>query len=951
MCLARDLQTTGNKSGPVCPLLQLFQSILVATSVVVLGSLPSFAADTPVENPAIDRINTFWQSGNRAAAHAAIDSLLPLARLEADSVFVCRLLVMRGLMHTAMGDGVRGESPLREGLELARTLSNVKQELRALRWLGVALGQNLKEVEARQIFGQMRDLAVANSEGEAEAWAETGLAFQNQRRGESTLARIGYERAISLFQDAEQVRGEIFALNGLGIVLEWQNDFAAARRCYEQTLVVSRKINDRFVEALAENNLGTMEYGLGDPGVALAHFRRSHEINIANDNVREAVNAAHNIAVCLTNLGNYNQSLELLDQAQQICRERQYQDLEYSVLTQKGRILTTQDRASRAAEIFEQLLVEFNSPSPVQTIETYVAYAEALAKLGRTEQSAALLLEHEAEVLAFDNLAVRLIYATRLGISLNRIGQPRAALQQLLIAESQADAVQYNASRLLALPEAGDAFLALGEPDSAMSCYRKAAEIWQYERSVPMDPQWRERRGIAGQYIYTELADLVINQKSDGRSRETRARQAYELLQGFKARTLLERMVGPAGGELAYPEPTTLAQLQRALRTDGEVFLDYFVGRQRSFLFAVTAQDIQVVELPGAAELTERILLFRDLVAAAAGNQSSMSAERRRTLAVGSGALRNILLGSAAEVIATDARIIFCPDGALNKLPMAMILGSDGDPNPVSDLGIDGHVVQRVPSATIFTRLRGDSRPDAVPLDRLLAVAGEDQLGTQTLAAAAREVEWIGNRFNGVVKAMPDSTARAANFAGFDLIHLASHTRMNDDAPWRSEVWVRTAGGEGRVISAVEIASGEQSANLAVLANCESAGGRVVTGEGVMGLSSAFIAAGSPTVIASLWRVDDAATFLFMREFYTMLSDGATVIQAIEKSRAKLKQTKRFADPYFWAGFVSIGDGERTFELKSRLRLENWQLFLAIGLIMLTAAAVMFHRQSANKFS
>lgn len=910
-------------------------SALATISVCLLGGIPVAASALTANNPTITRINAFWQTGNRSAAHAAIDSLLPLARLDADSALTCRLLVMRGQMFVAMGDGARGEPVLREGLSLARSISAVPQELTALRWLGVALGQNLKDNEAQQVFRQMLSIAVDYGDRPAEAWAEVGLAYQNRRNGDLVAARQGYERSVDLFRKADQVQGEIFALNGLGNVLVWQQDFAAARSCYERTLTVSRATENSFVEALAENNLGTLDYNLGDPGLALAHFRRSYEINLREDNLREAVNTARNIAICLTNLGDHDRSLSLLNEALGICRERGYRELEYAALSQIARVLTIQKRPVRAVPVFEELLA-WPDPMPAErTVELYVGYGSALADLGLVDRGMAFFADHEAEAMECGYPILRLQYQTRFGTMLTLAGQPREALRHLLAADAEAALVSLNSVRLAALPAAGRAYLVLDEPDSAMNCYRQASEVWEHERSVPLDPEWRERRGIAGQAIYTELAGLMISQ-------ENGVQRAYELLQRFKARTLLERMVGPEGGRLTDLKPSTLAELQDALRPQSEVFLDFFVGSTRSFLFTVTHESIRATELPAAGILAERVDLFRDLVVMENTGFNAFDTDRQKLIAAGALALRQTLFGPGTDELQNElqneSRIVYCPDGVLNKLPLSLVLAATGC------------TVQRAPSASIFTRLRGGEQTSMSTLYRMLVVADDSQARGTHLAAAAQEAAWLERHFHGVVRTIPDSVTLAAGFSGFDLIHLASHTRVSDDYPWRSTVRVRTTGGAEKLISATEIARSRQSARLTVLANCESAGGKIVTGEGVMGLSSAFIAAGSPTVVASLWPVDDAATYVLMRDFYSQIARGETVLRALDHGRSTLAGTAQFADPYFWAGFVLIGDGRQTFKTRLRHRPEKWQLYLIGGGVSLFAAAFLGRRQTKRRF-
>ena len=944
-----------------------FRALHCLAVIAWLGSGGLAAAESTADQPAaavsaadestapgarqVARVEALWRAGDRAAAHALVDSALPFARLAADTTTTGHLLILRGVMHTAMGDGPRGEAPLREGLQLVQTRGEARWELTALRWLGVALGQNLKDAEAREVFGTLLARSTEFGDRNQQAWAETGLAYQDQRRGDVESARNRYDRAGDLFRSGGDLRGELFALNGLGNTLNELSDFDAARRCYVQTLVASHRLGSAFLEAIAENNLGTLEYNLGDPGVALAHFRRAHAIEVREDNLREAINTARSISICLIHLGDYDRSLDLLDSALQTCRERDYRELQYSALTEKGIVLSMLGRPSEAAAIHEELLAWPDPMPDRRVLEMVLSYAVVLDQLARPAEGVALLRQYEDRARDLDDPVVRLAYLTRLGVLLNRSGRPRPALAVLLSADAQAASLQLNDSRLAGLPAAGAACRALDLPDSALVFYRRAAELWERERGVPLDPEWRERRGIAGQAIYTELADLIMTEaERDGQPADSR-RQAYELLQAFKARTLLERMRGPqASPATTLPPaaaPTTLADVQASLNADGEVLLDFFVGRDRGFLFVVTRHSLQTVPLPPVADLAARIGLFRDLITLPLQGSPPPAAGRDLLLESGAAVLWDLLLAPAAETLAQCSRVVYCPDGDLNRLPLELVLAA-GTPETAGRTR-HGKELERVPSASIFCALR-DSRPGASPpIRQLLAVTGAGGGGGRDLAAATREVRWLDTRFAGVSLGLPDSSVGAAGLAAFDLIHFASHARVSADFPWRSTIEARTAAGHGQLLGAGEIVRTSIQARLTVLAGCESAGGQVIDGEGVMGLSSAFIAAGSPTVVASLWPVDDEATFVLMRQLYTGLERGLTVSHALAEARSILAREPRFADPCFGAGFVVIGDGDRSFVLTRRRRPAGWQVLLAGGIMLLLGAAAAARQQARQK--
>jgi CHAT domain-containing protein len=167
-----------------------------------------------------------------------------------------------------------------------------------------------------------------------------------------------------------------------------------------------------------------------------------------------------------------------------------------------------------------------------------------------------------------------------------------------------------------------------------------------------------------------------------------------------------------------------------------------------------------------------------------------------------------------------------------------------------------------------------------------------------------------------------EETFDVADLAPYKLLHLAAHANVNDQYPWQSSIRLASTGRVDRV-SAADIATSRLRARLAVLAACESAGGRVLSGEGVLGLASAFISAGVPAVVATLWPVDDAQTARLMEHLYSGLAEGLNVATALQHARQSLRTAPGTRHPFFWAGYVLIGDGQIQVPLERRRPLSR----------------------------
>jgi CHAT domain-containing protein len=159
-------------------------------------------------------------------------------------------------------------------------------------------------------------------------------------------------------------------------------------------------------------------------------------------------------------------------------------------------------------------------------------------------------------------------------------------------------------------------------------------------------------------------------------------------------------------------------------------------------------------------------------------------------------------------------------------------------------------------------------------------------------------------------------------------VHLATHAVLNDANPMYSQIilsQVERGEGDDGLLEAWEIMKLDLTAELVVLSACETGRGRIGAGEGVIGLSWALFVAGSPATVVSQWKVASGGTTELMVEFYRNLRAGdddaspaaaaarnphvATKAEALRRAALKLLRSEKYKDPFYWAGFVLVGDG------------------------------------------
>jgi CHAT domain-containing protein len=227
----------------------------------------------------------------------------------------------------------------------------------------------------------------------------------------------------------------------------------------------------------------------------------------------------------------------------------------------------------------------------------------------------------------------------------------------------------------------------------------------------------------------------------------------------------------------------------------------------------------------------------------------------------------------------------------------------------------------------------------------------------------------------------PDAFAEAASSC--DLLHIASHALVMDRAPWWSGIQLRSLKpGTARrsevaepaphaeqdytslsevdsllvertfpsdpYVRAWQIAQLDIPARLAVLSACETAGGRMTTGEGTLGLTAAFLSAGVPVVVSSLWPVDDRVTAILMRAFYGDLAAGEPVATALRRAQLEVSRSGKYGHPYFWSGFTVVGDGVLAVPIEKRSPASNRVLLAGVGGLVLLILAWTAQRRQAR---
>lgn len=299
--------------------------------------------------------------------------------------------------------------------------------------------------------------------------------------------------------------------------------------------------------------------------------------------------------------------------------------------------------------------------------------------------------------------------------------------------------------------------------------------------------------------------------------------------------------------------------------------------------------------------------------------------------------LGHLLLGPAIETIQKAKRLVIVADGALERLPFEVLQ------HPTNGrLLIESHEIVYLPSFSVLARLRARVSVCEQPEKRLLAMA-DPIFGSKDLRWPESKEDARSQAEAFLLKPLPGSRKEAEGIAALDpqgttlfldrgatrrnllaempghrLIHIATHARSETRIPELSKIALSCIDSDGHVPDQGDVAPGpcdlyfsdvvqlELCGQIVVLSACESAQGRALAGEGILGLPWAFLHAGASSVVASLWEVEDEATIELMTGFHQNLARGANPATAL--SQAKREQIAAGIEPRHWAPFVLLGD-------------------------------------------
>ncbi len=388
--------------------------------------------------------------------------------------------------------------------------------------------------------------------------------------------------------------------------------------------------------------------------------------------------------------------------------------------------------------------------------------------------------------------------------------------------------------------------------------------------------------------LYDSYIDFLVN--------EGKTVEGLRAADQSRALTLAEGL--GVEGKSCLASEATFAPQKVAKRLQATV-LFYWLGAEHSYLWAVTPERVKLSTLPGRAEIESHVAAYRS---ALLGPRDVL-----RTEDANGELLYRTLVAPAAELFSASRRVVVIADGQLSGLSFETLIV----PQPSPHYWIEDVTIENASSLRL---LAARSSKPARPAAGLLLIGDSRPPGKEGFAAlphAAEEMKAVGRYFSPEkerVFQLDGATASAyigSDPGRFSYIHFVAHGDASSTDPLDSAVVLSPsqAGDGAYKLYAREVIAHPLQAELVTISSCKGAGARAYTGEGLVGLSWAFLHAGAHNVIGALWDVSDASTPQLMDAMYGELAKGSTPDAALRKAKLTLLHGQIYRKPIYWAAF------------------------------------------------
>jgi CHAT domain-containing protein len=869
------------------------------------------------------------------------------------------------------GDVVNAFTQLEKALKLLQSDPKAEARVRLLHshiagTIGDTNKAGAESYRALQLYREANDKS-----GEGLALTVIGLWHSSNRHEDHAIQM--HDKAREIFRAIGNQHSEAIALNAIGQAYENLNDYSNALFYYKSGLGLFEKTGALDAASGITCGIAGAQYKNGDLDQALASYERCLKLSRATGNVRIEAYALKGVATVY----GAQQRVELAS--------RQYQNSirfferigdfrgHILALNEHGDLFLRLGEHQKALDIFHQAF------SLTGKIGDKGFLLSALYNLARANQAlgrhdvALSLIKQSLEMM--ENIRANVGSPDFRASYFSGVRQHYDLCIDILMQLDRLRPGQNFAADAFFMSEKGRARLLLDLLSESRVNINKGATKDLVERERMLSGLIQNR---TEHRINLTLRGNVTNEIAEVDAELAQLRSRFQVVQAQL------REGNPRLFAFERFAPVDLQRVQKELSDEDTMLLEYALGDERSYLWAVTSNSVQTYELPDRKTIEDAAnKLYESITARAAQSNEDYFAS------IEASKLSQMLLGAVAERLG-NRRLVVVIEGALQYIPFDSLpvpVAQTPDPIGASKPLLETNEVVVLPSASTLIAIRG-ARKDKRSPSRLVAIIADpvfsssdervqskalsnpdpDQLGHPAIESLKlARLGHSSEEADAIVAVAPRGSTLVAK--GFDasrevamssdvrqsqIIHFATHGFVDSKHPESSAIILTMMDRHGIPANGLmplpDIYSLDLSADLIVLSACQTALGKDMKGEGFVGLAHSFMSAGANSVVASLWKVDDRATAVLMADFYdSMLQKGMSPAAALRSAKLKMMRDKRWSAPYYWAGFVLQG------EYMNRIEVDRYSwlrpVLILLSVLILIAAAVFVFRKRRRRLS
>ena len=731
--------------------------------------------------------------------------------------------------------------------------------------LGVAyrdLGDFKKAIEyfekSLQIKKEINDLL-----GESACYTNLGNAYS---LGDLRKAIEYYEKSLQIKKEIGDRSGESKRYTNLGVAYGDLGDFRKAIEYYEKSLQIKKEINDLLGESACYNNLGVAYRDLDDFKKAIDHYEKSLQIAVEIGDRSGESKCYGNLGIAYRTLGDFRRTIEYYEKALKIAVEIGDRSGESKCYTNLGVAYDRLGDFKCAIEYYEKSLQIVRDMGDVEQ-EEMVNYNLGLA-------------HHESNPrLAYDYFSQSIELSELIGGKLVEEHYQRGFQAKV------SDAYQLMVPLCLKLEREREAFEYTERSKSrafldlmAATDIKPTVELTTEMKSLLKDEQscLIDLRAIQTRHLRQTNAPFELGKVDEIREK---LNQIYNKLEKLDPEYVFARRA----------KPLTLEGIQGILNSlkKETVLLEYFVTDKEIFIFVVSSKDkklhVKAIKLP-AEELDKYVSYFSREVADYDPKGKSVSGAWL--------GLSDYLIKPVSDLITGHELVYFVPYGQLHYLPLHA-LELEGEPL------IKNYAVAYAPSASLikFCQNKGSGKLQTCAAFGV-ALKNQENLEKIVDDTAKGVANLFGTEAFNNYSATKEKVLQ--EIGDKDIVHFSCHGYLDQNDPLSLGVVLYNE----EILTAKEIFNLKLNAEIVSLGACQTGVSERSLGDELVGLTRAFLYAGTPSLIVSLWSVKASTTKELILEFYKQAKNGVDKATALQIAQKKIMTQEKYSHPYYWAPFI-----------------------------------------------